>query len=74
MDFKVLAHEALSLPVSDRAKLAHELLASLDSLSEPDLERMWLDEAEHRARQLDQGIVQLIPCDVVSQRARALHK
>lgn len=74
MDFKALEREALSLPVSERARLAHELLESLDTLSEPDLERMWLDEAERRAEQLDQGVVQLVPGEVVSQKAHALLK
>ena len=74
MDFKVLEREALSLSASDRAKLAHELLESLDSLSETDLQRMWLDEAERRAEQLDQGTVQLVPGEVVSQKAHALLK
>jgi hypothetical protein len=66
MDFKVLEREALSLPVTDRAKL--------DTLSESDLQRMWLDEAERRAEQLDHGTVQLVPGEVVSQKAHALLK
>jgi putative addiction module component (TIGR02574 family) len=74
MDFKTLEREVLSLPASDRAKLAHELLESLDSLSEADLERAWLDEAERRAQQLDEGTVPLIPGDVVAYKARALLK
>jgi hypothetical protein len=74
MDFKALEREALSLPISDRAKLAHELLESLDTLSDDDLQRVWLDEAERRANQLDQGVVQLVPGEVVSQRAHALLK
>ncbi|HZF09631.1 MAG TPA: addiction module protein [Thermoanaerobaculia bacterium] len=74
MDFKVLEREALSLSIADRAKLAQELLESLDSLPESELESMWLDEAERRAQQLDQGTAQLIPGDVVSQKAHALLK
>ena len=74
MDFKVLEREALSLPLPDRAKLAHELLESLEVLSDSDLQRMWLDESERRAEQLDQGEVQLVPGEVVSQKAHALLK
>ena len=55
MDFKALERKALNLPASQRAQLAHELLESLDSLSDADLQAMWLDEAAQRAEQLDRG-------------------
>lgn len=74
MDFKTLQREALDLPPADRAKLAHELLDSLESLSEAELERMWLDESARRAEQLDNGEVQLVPGDDVARKARALLK
>lgn len=55
MNFKSLEKQALNLPAQERARLAHELLASLDSLSPSEHERLWLDEAERRARQIDAG-------------------
>ena len=69
MDFKTLQREALDLSPADRAKLAHELLDSLESLSEAELERLWLDESARRAGQLDNGEVQLVP-----GRAANLHR
>lgn len=42
--------EALKLPPADRAVLARHLIASLDQLSEEQVEQLWLDEAERRHR------------------------
>jgi len=72
MDPTTIEREALHLPVSDRAKLAHKLLLSLEDMSEPEIEQAWLDEAERRAAEIDQGLVQLIPAEEVSRKARAL--
>jgi putative addiction module component (TIGR02574 family) len=74
MDISLIEREALHLPVSARAKLAHKLLLSLDTMSESEIEEAWLDEAERRANEIDQGIVQLIPAEEVSRKARNLLK
>ena len=54
--------------------MAHKLLLSLDTMSESEIEEAWLDEAERRANEIDQGIVQLIPAEEVSRKARNLLK
>ena len=72
MEFKTIRHEALSLPPDHRAKLAQELLLSLESLSEDEIEESWLVEADRRAREIDQGLVRLIPAEEVRRKARAL--
>ena len=74
MDTATIEHEALHLPVSDRARLAHKLLLSLEELSELEVEDAWFDEAERRAREIDDGLVQLIPAEEVSRKARQLLK
>ncbi|MBA2409802.1 MAG: addiction module protein [Gammaproteobacteria bacterium] len=74
MDSEKIEREALHLSASDRAKLAQKLLLSLDELSESELDQLWLDEAERRAREIDEGIVQLVPGDEVSRKARTLLK
>jgi len=50
-----LKAEALRLAPEGRADLARELLTSLDSLSDDEIEKLWLDEAERRLAQLDSG-------------------
>lgn len=71
MTIDELKVEALRLAPEGRADLARELLASLDSLSESEIERLWLDEADRRLAQLDRGEANADPSDVVLARVRA---
>lgn len=72
MDTVTIEREALHLPAADRARLAHNLLLSLENLSEDELAVAWLDEAERRAAEIDNGAVNLISAEEVSAKARAL--
>ena len=72
MDRETIEREALNLPSEDRAKLAHELLESLDGLSPKQLDEAWLDESERRLKEIDAGAVALIPAEDVLRKARAL--
>ena len=63
--------EALRLKATDRASMAHELLNSLETLSEAELEQLWVEEALRRSAEIDAGIVETIPADEVIARARA---
>ncbi|MDP2324831.1 MAG: addiction module protein [Gammaproteobacteria bacterium] len=74
MDTKSVEKQALGLPAADRAKLAQKLLESLDTLSDSELEKLWLDEAARRAAQLNSGDVELVPGQEVARKARALLK
>lgn len=47
-DLKTFEAEAMSLPASQRAALAQNLLASLDEINEQENERLWLEEAGRR--------------------------
>jgi hypothetical protein len=72
MDSATIESEALLLPLSDRTRLAHKLLLSLEQLSESEVEKAWFDETERRAREIDEGLVQLISALEVSRKAREL--
>ena len=74
MNIETIRREALSLPVQERAQLAEQLLSSLDSLTEAEIEQLWFHEAARRAAEMDQGLVQRIPAEVVRQEAQALLK
>jgi hypothetical protein len=54
-----------------RADLARELLVSLDDLSEPEVERLWLEEAVRRDEEMASGKVRPIPMDEVLAALRA---
>ena len=71
MSIDEIKMEALKLNSASRARLARDLLASLDTLSAADLEQLWLDEAVRRDDELDQGTARLQPVDEVLARARA---
>jgi len=74
MDTANITSKALSLPVQQRAELAAQLLSSLDALTETEIEALWLQEAAHRASQIDQGLSKLIPAEEVRRQANALLK
>lgn len=63
--------EALRLGPEARAYLARVLLASLDGISEAEVEHLWVDEAVARDDELDQGAALAHPADEVLARARA---
>jgi len=74
MSGEELKSKALELDPEARAELARELLASLDALSEAEVEKLWLDEAIRRDEELDSGAAHAHPADEVLDRARARRK
>ena len=51
--------EMLGLPEEERARLAQELIASLDGPPDADAERAWLDEIVRRAEEVRAGTADL---------------
>ncbi len=74
MSVEELKKEALCLTPEARAYLARELLASLDAMSEAEIEKLWVDEAIRRDKELDSGAARVYPADEVLARARARRK
>ncbi len=72
MNMKQIENEALHLSEKERAELAQKLLLSLDTPSQREIEEDWLVEAQQRARELDEGVVQPIPAEEVRRKALAL--
>ena len=70
MSLEELEAEAMKLAPEARAKLAHALLASLEDLSEAEIESLWVDEALRRDDEIDAGKVSLRPADRVLKDAR----
>ncbi len=64
-----LREHALSLPHSTRARLAQELLESLEPENEK-LDALWMDEAEKRFEEIKSGKVRTVPGPQVLQRVR----
>jgi putative addiction module component (TIGR02574 family) len=59
------------LELSDRAKLAEQLLTSLDEPSEGEVEKLWVEEAKRRLTAYRAGQVEAIPAEEVFRRALA---
>ena len=74
MGFEELKSEVLRLNPEARALLARELLASLDAMSEAEIEKLWVDEAIQRDTELDSGTARAYPAEEVLERARARRK
>jgi putative addiction module component (TIGR02574 family) len=64
-----VVQQALRLELRDRAKLTEKLLASLDGLSEAEIEQLWLDEAAQRLEDYRAGRSEGIPAGDVFREA-----
>lgn len=60
-----LLSNALALPVLERAKIAHELLLSLDDGADADAAEAWVAELEKRAAEVRSGSVEAEDWDLV---------
>jgi putative addiction module component (TIGR02574 family) len=63
----------VTLPVDDRAELAHFLLRSLDEEADPDVEAAWDAELTRRDAEIRSGQAELRPADEVFARLREKH-
>lgn len=63
--------EALNLPESERAELAHDLVASLDGPADADAGSAWDAEILRRLAEIDSGTAELIDREELRRRMRA---
>ena len=63
-----LLSNALALPVRERAKIAHELLLSLDDGADADSAVVWVAELEQRASEARSGSVTTEDWEAVKAR------
>lgn len=69
-----LSNQAKALSREERARLAEELLASLDP-NDTEIEAAWDEELRRRIDEVERGDVQLVPADrAFAQVRRALGK
>ena len=74
MELTSLKNEAMKLHPAGRAQLAKELLNSLEKLSKPEIEQLWVEEAIRRNAEIENRTVELRPADDVMKEARSLLK
>jgi putative addiction module component (TIGR02574 family) len=63
--------EGLEAAAQERARLAQRLISSLDPKADADVEKLWLQEAERRLRELQSGKIAGIPAEKVIRKARS---
>jgi hypothetical protein len=63
--------EVLALPERDRAYLAHQLIASLDSTVDADAETQWNEVIDRRSREMAEGRVDSRPEEEVVRDIQA---
>ena len=68
-----VTEEALSLPVDVRLRLVERLLASLNLPTDPEIDRLWAEEAERRVSQIEAGEAKLVSGEDVFSKIQAKH-
>lgn len=65
-----LREEVLALPAQERARIASDLLASLDSeaVDEDEIDQLWSAESQRRAAMLESGDASTLTWDDIEQR------
>ena len=65
-----LSQRARELAPEDRARLAEELLASIEGQLDPEVDAAWDEEIRKRITEVESGAVKLTPAAVVFERVR----
>jgi len=71
---KKFLEEALLLPINDRAELIEQLLQSLNTPTQIEIDRLWAEEAESRIKEYDQGKVKSLDGELVIRELRERFK
>jgi putative addiction module component (TIGR02574 family) len=69
MRTKDLIAEISDLPVDQRAKIADQILQTLNA-PDPDIESAWIQEVEARVEEYEKGKVEMIPAREVFKSLR----
>jgi len=62
--------EALLLPREDRAELVEQLLQSLNIPTQEEIDRLWIEEAEKRVREYEEGKIKSLDGEQVLREIR----
>ncbi|MCL4792827.1 MAG: addiction module protein [Gammaproteobacteria bacterium] len=63
-----IAQDIRALSAEDKLDLLRTLIAELDTPADPDVERIWLETAQRRYRELVEGKVKGVPGPLVFER------
>lgn len=63
-----ILQEVLNLPPQDRAQVQERLLGTFQGPPDPELDKLWVQEAEDRLAAYDQGELGSVPAEEVFAR------
>lgn len=66
-----IEQEVRALQTAERNQLLRELIADVDGESEHGIEEAWLQEAQRRYKELQNGLVEPVPAADVIREARS---
>jgi putative addiction module component (TIGR02574 family) len=67
---KDIVKAAIRLPEDERLQVVEQLLVSLDSATDKDVDAAWAAEIERRSREIKEGTVRPVVWEEVKSRAR----
>jgi putative addiction module component (TIGR02574 family) len=67
-----LLQKALALPENERAELAGNLISSLETAVDADVDAAWQHEVSRRLQEVQSGDVKTVPWEDVRKKARTL--
>jgi putative addiction module component (TIGR02574 family) len=70
MNSEQLETEVMKLSIEERAKLAERILLSLDAPSDEENLQLWVQEAQRRLKNLQEGKTKTVPAEHVFLKAR----
>ncbi len=69
-----MTNAVLSLPKNDRAKLAHELIVSLDDQIDSDVNNAWEKEINRRVKEIKEGTAKGRPAEQILAEIKAKYQ
>jgi putative addiction module component (TIGR02574 family) len=72
--YEEIMNAALALSPEEREMLAEHLMGSLTPENQKRIEALWVEEAERRDKEIEDGIVKPIPGEEVMSRMRSRYK
>jgi len=62
--------EIRNLARPEQERLLRTLLEELDGPSDPDADRLWLDEVQRRSSEFESGLIKPVPAEEIFERVR----
>ncbi len=69
-----IQQEIQELSLVEKESLLRALVLELDVATDPEIDALWLDEAQRRGQEIDEGLVQCVPAEDVFKRLESTLK